>query len=216
MPNSRPPRMRIEATRVVFGSDGLAILPAYDDPEYPDRELSPYQPPTRQVEEAVRILDERGNAQYIVTVLDRGSEQPPALTAIWFRAPLRGAMERASVEGSEWLSDAQLAAHAVSFLRRRDAEISTGRVIPGFTERVELRDQTRTPLPRPELAQIAAEARLAQSAGEPIAAWLSDHYSVSTATAERWIRAARLSNHLPPARAGRPRKTNPPTEGANP
>lgn len=159
--------------------------------------------PGLKTELGVRIVDRESKTAYVVTVIDRKAEAP-VLTSRWDStfSGHRG--------GANWLTDAELAAVAVSFLRRRQEWMERNprlATFPGFEYG---EDTPRPSRARPALETVASEARLAIQAGVPYVEWFGrDPWVVSEPTAKRWVRAAREAGLLPEmsGRPGRPRKS---------
>lgn len=186
---------------------GHGPMPAYAGTEWT---------PSFKTAYGVRVVDPKNRVAYVVTIEDRG-ERPPALTSLW-RAPFTG-----DHIGITWIDDAELARLATAFLRRHDAWLAQ---LSDDHRRMadenmlfyeETDDRGRHARARPSDDVIASEARLAMQAGKSAySPFMARPYSVSRATAERWVAAARdapgsLLPELTGRRGRRPKST--PNEG---
>ncbi|MFT4235287.1 MAG: hypothetical protein QM607_09860 [Microbacterium sp.] len=157
------------------------------------------------------IVDHRVGISHLITVDKKG-----VLTSR-FDAPMRRTISMAEAER---MTDAELAARATAFLRRRADWIAAlelpkaetaKRIDAGLIHYGEVEERES----RPTLATFAAEALLARSAGVPLAEWFSHErghpWGISERTVVRWIARCRDAGLLSvedfPRKQGRPRIT---------
>lgn len=149
---------------------------------------------------AVRIVDHDGGGSYVAAVKDSGDRTPAQM--LWCkRIPQRADTPYDEVR---WIADAEVAARAALFLRRRREWVEShtksnplvGRgVVQYAEEEMDLRNG------EPTHAEIAAQVRLARAQGVPIAAFFSAErghpWAWSARTAARRIRETRNAGYLP-------------------